>query len=290
MTDWSCTTLDSQIDIHGNQIQLSIPGFTYDDIDRNGQVAWWRLIRLDDECHHLINKLLHMKFTLSELSEHMQMLKELITPSLSTSVTAYNVELYPGFYDMNHVYHRLKHLTQLADVGKSSYELLNSCWSEKNKCFLYKSSVHHVIEHKDERHTAHIQEQWNRKSSTPAVSTAKIHQLCQPASTYNMERIVYWSQVNSHGHVTNSWYIQFCYDAIIEANLEMWKRTMGRDESKITKLSCLFLGKSFAGDILTIHVWKSNNQPLLVHAVVDNNQQCVCQCSVQFEGNLTHKL
>ena len=259
-----------------------------------GQIPIDKLAILEDKFRWIIGEPFMVKHPNQHIAQYAIFFSDLTAhyPQVVLSATR---KLNPELYLHDIMYNKLRISSCIGNVGRSSYQVVHSCWSEKSGALLYEAVKQGVFVDtatmKSKVLRGPMKEIIERyKTATP---TKKIPNLVKPdKNIYTTKQRVYWSDIDILGHVNNANYLRFCSDAMTEAGLKGLFRSVEGDLGRywIQNVEILYKGEAKAGDVLDIHVWEDPTKAMLIHSFIEKGAVPVVQCSIQFTDPASPKL
>ena len=205
--------------------------------------------------------------------------------------------IHQAFYRINSMYMNVIFGCRLARVGRTSYTMVNTCWSEQTGDLLFQRDLQFVTVNDVTMKPIAVPENvWRFVMRYEDVVESKpvrrVPVLQMPADTCKISLRVPSSDMDINMHLNNCNLVRLCHEAMIEAGQTTPFRSLDGDILSYwaSNVECIYQGEAHAGDTLDIYVWEDKVTALLLHAVALKKLQPVAQCSIEFTTPIKHNM
>ncbi|CAH1772957.1 unnamed protein product [Owenia fusiformis] len=265
--------------------EVILPGLSYDDFDRTGNVSLTKLLARISSTQ--------MLFELG--NEHSDFWMLINSSPALFFVRSMKYRINEELYSMKKhgPDHTFVCIWQAISTGISSrYLRYDLTLNGKEMVTLFGQDVYVS---KETKRPTRLPE-WYRNKVKTANGTAKrnMAQLIRPIQAFQYNMVVTPSDIDMYNHVTNSAYIRYCLDAGYQAGISGFYRNLPGDiaQYRCKEIEQLYDGESNLGEELCVYTWDTEEEKDTLYFQIANEKgRPIHHCILRFyQGRASSKL
>jgi len=192
------------------------------------------------------------------------------------------LQLKRAFYTNNHLKHSMEAVVQLGYMSDTSYRLVLSLRSAKDKRIMAVNERFLVFIDQKTRQKVSIPEQIKETYGHLAKGSKKKLPVPppKPVHAFHTEAIVCHSDTDILYHTNHASYLRFCIDCATEATANNYFSSIPGDfmACEISDVVIAYKAESFPGDHLDILTWEDDKQKNILYFLIECDGTLICSC------------
>ena len=196
-------------------------------------------------------------------------------------------EFTPAYYSHEHLYKDIIIDDHIANIGRTSFQHHCSLISSATLDLLCTSIVHIVyISHETSRPTPlpniFLEYFKDRAETIPNIN--RVGLLKRPQKTFQQKYVIQWSDIDLYSHFNHSEYIRATFNIMVsfcqKGQFLKLKNDLAR--YRVKRLTCSYHKEGKPDEVMDVHIWQSDDNPFILHGVMENVGQLAFQCTYEF--------
>ena len=200
-------------------------------------------------------------------------------------------EFKPAYYRNKHLYKDLIIDDRIANIGRTSYQHHCSLISSATQELLCRGNIQAVhVSHETHRPIPlpdfFLEYFKDRAETSPNIN--RIGLLKRPQNTFQQKYLVQWGDLDGFLHFNHSEYIRAIFNIMISFCQKGKFSELENDLAKygVKRLTCSYHKEGKPDDLLDVHICQNDDNPFVLHGVMENDGQLVFQCTYEFVEHL----
>ncbi|ELU15422.1 hypothetical protein CAPTEDRAFT_224571 [Capitella teleta] len=226
--------------------EITLPGFGFSDLDPEKRISFFAMAKLGEA-----SRVFSYNYSTGVVPY-----RKLMGKGALIFVKSCYYEIFPDFFDIKHQFKPVKCISQLQNLGNTSYQHHTKLISTPMQAVLFSCVVTVVRVDKVTRRPVPIPDEFVQSvgQKLRTCHVPKMKTMSVPKECLKVDFIANWADCDGYKHVNQSSYLRFCQSAAEQ--LEWSKMLPGYNSSSVRTIQALHSGETTPGQKLTASVWK----------------------------------
>ena len=215
-----------------------------------------------------------------------ELMREVLKENLGFTISSI-YEFTPAYYRNKHLYKDLIIDDRIANIGRTSYQHHCSVSSAATQELLFTNKIHIVYVNHETHRSIPLPDIFleyfkNRAETIPNIN--RIGLLKRPQRTFHQKYVIQWGDVDFYLHFNHSEYIRAIFNTMVSFCQKGQFKKLENDLAKyrVEKLTCSYHKEGKPDETMDVHIWESEDNPFVLHGVMDKEGQLAFQCTYEF--------